>query len=117
MWFQRLPSERLLRARPVDGPFAVTLSEGNHDRIYDLNRDAKRQGLERGMGLADARAYVPDLITRPADIDADRRFLTTLARWATRYTPMPGSMVRTGWCSISPAQLTFSAARKRCWRT
>ena len=90
MWFARLPSERLLRARPVEGPFAVTLSEGNHDRLYALNLEAEGQGLERGMGLADARAYVPDLITRPADIDADRRFLTMLARWATRYTPHAG---------------------------
>ncbi|MGV0909047.1 Y-family DNA polymerase [Martelella sp. FOR1707] len=90
IWFQRLPSERVLRARPVDGPFAVTLSEGNHDRLHDLNREAEGQGLERGMGLADARAYVPDLVTRPADIDADRRFLVMLARWATRYTPHAG---------------------------
>ncbi|TCT45099.1 protein ImuB [Martelella mediterranea] len=90
MWFPRLPSERILRRRPVDGPFAVTLSEGNHEKIYCLNAAAEEAGLSRGMGLADARAYVPDLLTRPADRNADAVFLNTLARWATRYTPYAG---------------------------
>ncbi|PRX11387.1 UNVERIFIED_ORG: protein ImuB [Martelella mediterranea] len=90
MWFPRLPSERALRLRPVEGPFAIIAVQSNHERLYALNEAAERQGLERGMGVADARAYVPDLVTRPADMDADQRFLTMLARWATRYTPHAG---------------------------
>ncbi|TPW32211.1 DNA polymerase Y family protein [Martelella alba] len=90
IWFPRLPSDRALRRRPIEGAFAVTLHEGNHDRLHCLNQAAETLGLERGMGLADARAYVPDLITHPADRHGDARFLALLARWATRYTPFAG---------------------------
>ena len=90
MWFRRLPSERVLRARPVEGPFALTLRQSNTERIYCLNPQAEKAGLHRGMGLSDARAFCRDLQSRPADPEADRRFLHVLARWATRYCPWVG---------------------------
>lgn len=40
------------------------------------------------MPLADARAICPDLATRPADLPAERAALSTLRRWASRYSPM-----------------------------
>ena len=43
--------------------------------------------MARGMGLADARAICPDLVTRPADLDGELRALAGLARWAGRYAP------------------------------
>ena len=48
------------------------------------------------MPYADARAYCPDLITRPADLHADQRFLLSLRRWATRYCPWVGLEGRDG---------------------
>ena len=42
------------------------------------------------MTLADARAFCPDLLTRPADPEGDRQFLSALRRWATRYCPWVG---------------------------
>jgi len=90
MWFPRLPSERVLRARPIDAPFALTLHQSNTDRIYCLNAQAEKIGLHRGMGLSDARAFCRDLQTRPADLNADQRFLHILARWAKRYCPWVG---------------------------
>ena len=91
MWFPRLASDRVLRARPVEGPFAITLNTGNANRIHCLNEAAEQQGLARGMPLADARAFCPGLQTSPADDLADRRFLRTLSRWAaTRYCPWVG---------------------------
>ena len=90
MWFARLASDRALRVRPVDGPFALTLNAANADRIHCLNDRAEAQGLQRGMGLADARAFCPDLRTRPADGPGDARFLRVLARWAQRYCPWVG---------------------------
>ncbi len=82
--------------RPVDGPFALTLHEANTDRIYCLNDPAEGQGLSQGMGLADARAFCPDLQSRPADPAADARFLRILARWAKRYCPWVGLDGRDG---------------------
>ena len=45
------------------------------------------EGLRPGMRLADARALLPDLVTRPADPEADRRALGQLVLWCIRFTP------------------------------
>ena len=90
MWFPRLASDRVLRARPVDGPFALTLKANNTELIYCLNNAAEQSGLSRGMSFADARAFCPDLISQPARPDLDTPFLAALRRWATRYCPWVG---------------------------
>ena len=90
MWFPRLASDRVLRTRPVDGPFALTLRSNNTERLYCLNTAAERLGLTRGMSFADARAFCPDLVSQPARPDLDARFLAILRRWATRYCPWVG---------------------------
>ncbi|AGT09074.1 Y-family DNA polymerase [Paracoccus aminophilus] len=90
MWFPRLASDRALRLRPVDGPFALVARQGNTDRLHDLNHQAEAQGLERAMTLAEARAFCPGLRTAPADLAADARFLAGLRRWALRYSPWVG---------------------------
>ncbi|NIZ13469.1 DNA polymerase Y family protein [Phaeobacter sp. HF9A] len=96
MWFPRLASDRFLRAQPVEGPFVVTLKANNADRIYCLNAAAEQSGLERGMSFADARAFCPTVISQPARLDLDARFLTTLRRWAMRYCPWVGYEDRDG---------------------
>lgn len=94
VWCPRLPSDRVLRAHPLherlNAAFVLTHHEKNTDRIYCLNQAAEAQGLHRGMGFSDARAYCPDLQSRPADTIADARFLRMLARWAKRYCPWVG---------------------------
>ena len=45
-------------------------------------------GLLRGMPLADARAILPTLATRPADLLGGRTALSVLCRWVSRYAPM-----------------------------
>lgn len=90
LWFPRLASDRALRAYPVDGPFALTLRQQNTNRIHCLNAAAEQQGLYRGMAFSDARAFCPDLQSRPAQPMSDQRFLFSLRRWATRYCPWVG---------------------------
>lgn len=90
MWFPRLASDRAMRVRPVEGPFALTLTQANANRIHDLNAAAEDTGLYRGMSLSDARAFCPDLISRPADPRGDARFLDGLRRWAVRWCPWVG---------------------------
>ncbi|MCL6285444.1 DNA polymerase Y family protein [Ruegeria sp. 2012CJ41-6] len=96
LWFPRLASDRVLRARPAEGPFALTLIESNANRLYCLNQAAEDQGLNRGMSYSDARAFAPSLISQPAHPQADERFLVTLRRWATRYCPWVGLEGRDG---------------------
>jgi protein ImuB len=94
MWFPRLASERILRTRRSDtgneAPFVLTLTRKNTDQIYCLNLRAERLGLHRGMNLADARAFCPDLISQSARPDLDAQFLASLRRWALRYCPWVG---------------------------
>lgn len=90
LWFPRLASDRALRLRPLEQPFALTQRESNTDRLFCLNAQAEQAGLSRGMTLSDARALLPGLITRPADPQGDARFLRLLARWAGRYCPWVG---------------------------
>jgi len=40
------------------------------------------------MALADARAICPELTTRPADLAQETAALSSLRRWASRYSPM-----------------------------
>ena len=54
------------------------------------DRAAERLGLTRGMPFSDARAFCPDLQSRPADPRGDQRFQHTLRRWAVRYCPWVG---------------------------
>lgn len=90
MWFPRLASDRVLRARPVDAPFALTIHQKNTNRLYCLNSTAEKQGLHRGMPYADARAYCPDLVSASVDLVAAQHFQQTLCRWAMRYCPWVG---------------------------
>ncbi|WP_082831194.1 Y-family DNA polymerase [Pseudovibrio sp. W64] len=90
LWFPRMASDRILRSHPTSAPFAVTSHEKSTERLYCLNSRAMQLGLASGMGLSDAKALCPDLLTRSADRYADDRFLKLLARWADRYCPWVG---------------------------
>ncbi len=96
LWFPRLASDRVLRMRPVEGPFVLTLKQQNANRIYCLNTAALQAGLHQGMSYADACAFCPDLQSQPADPEQDQRFLQALRRWATRYCPWTGLDHRDG---------------------
>jgi len=85
-----LASDRVLRTRPVDAPFALTLRQNNTERLYCVNWQAEKVGLHRGMGFSDARAFCPDLQSRPANLQADQRFQQALVRWSGRYCPWVG---------------------------
>lgn len=90
IWFPRLSSDRALRLHPVDGPFATILRIGNAERIHCLTPRAEAAGLYPGMPFSDARAYCPDLRSRPADPLAEGQLLQALRRWAVRYCPWVG---------------------------
>lgn len=89
IWFPRLAAERLLRqARDLaGGPFAVVSTLNNAETLASLSPEAEAEGLHPGQPLRDARAFCPELVTRPANPVAEAAFLAHLRRWAGRFTP------------------------------
>lgn len=75
------------RAVPDDTPLALVEDGARGLRITAINARARRDGVCIGQGLADARAAVPALLSRPAEAEADAAALVGLARWCGRYGP------------------------------
>ena len=75
------------QAVPGDKPFALVVSGVHGLAISALNAAGQSAGLRVGTALADARAAVPELVSRPARAADDQAALLRLARWAGRYGP------------------------------
>jgi protein ImuB len=91
VWLPLWPIERMSRATPAavpeDRPFAL-IEPGSHGiRITAVNAKAAEEGMRVGQALADARAALPSLLSRPAEPRRDRIALSKLARWCGRYGP------------------------------
>ncbi|MEJ1159851.1 hypothetical protein [Prosthecomicrobium sp. N25] len=69
-------------------PIAVVARSGNALRLAAVDEVAAARGLAAGLGLADARARVPDLLVAEADEPGDRALLATIADWCDRWTPL-----------------------------
>ncbi len=89
LWFPRLAADRALRAERgiLPGPLAVVEEVANTQLLASLSREAEAEGLRVGQPLRDARAMCPHLVTRPANPLADAMFLTSLRRWAGKFSP------------------------------
>jgi protein ImuB len=72
---------------PDDAPLALVQSESHGIRITAVNARAAAEGVRVGQALADARAALPSLMSRPAEPRRDRAALLRLARWCGRYGP------------------------------
>lgn len=80
----------------------LTTAKARGQVLYAVNRAAAQAGLQAGMTLADARALIPRLPTRPADPGADAAALDRLAIWCTRYTPWTNVDGRDGlWLEVT----------------
>ena len=97
---------------PVDRPFALVGSEDRGLVLTALNAAAMRAGLIPGMGLADARAICPLLLTTPAEPEKDAACLLALARWSGRYSPSLNVDGDDGlWLDVSGVPHLFGGAR------
>ena len=89
LWFPRLGAERLIRISrgTILGPLAVVAEEANLQVLMSVSAQASAEGLHRGMALRDATAMCPDLTTRTQDKPSEALFLTSLRRWAGKFSP------------------------------
>ncbi|MDQ2090893.1 Y-family DNA polymerase [Marimonas arenosa] len=92
LWFPALGAERLIRRDRLDpaAPFAVVRETGQMQVLSSLSPAAVADGLRPGQPLRDAMAMCPALLTRLRNAPAEATFLTTLRRWATRFSPWVG---------------------------
>ncbi len=92
LWFPRLGAERVLRharwgAAGLVGPLAVVGDRNGAQVIMSLSAAAEAAGLTADQPLRDATAMCPDLVTVPANPQAEAWFLTGLRRWAGKFSP------------------------------
>ena len=89
LWFPRLGAERLIRQDPMlaEPPFAVLRDTGQMQVIASMNGAAQAEGLSLDQPLRDAQAMCPGLLTRLQNKRAEALFLTSLARWAGKFSP------------------------------
>ncbi len=66
----------------------MAVQVGNRLEIGAANPAARALGLKPGVAVADARAWVPQVIVLPLDPEADAADLERLADWATRFSPL-----------------------------
>ncbi|MEM6355663.1 MAG: DNA polymerase Y family protein, partial [Pseudomonadota bacterium] len=88
-----LAAEHRLRREGLTGltrPFALAGQEAGALRVVSLNAAGMEAGLSVGMGLSDARAICPALVTRPAAPERLEAFVGALIRWAARFAPLIG---------------------------
>ena len=71
-------------------PFAVIEQAAGALRLSGVNTAAAARGLHAGLGLTDARAICPGIVTRMAQPERLEHFVQALARWAERFSPMTG---------------------------
>ena len=72
---------------PDEAPLALVQPGSHGIRITAVNACAAAEGVRIGQALADARASLPALLSRPAEPGRDRAALKLLARWCGRYGP------------------------------
>jgi protein ImuB len=74
--------------RPSSSQPLVLVQAGAHGlRLAACSAAAEARGLKTGERLADARARVPDLVSRLHEPDKDAAVLLKLVRWSERWSP------------------------------
>ena len=117
VWLPAWPIERVKRENKDklfsdDRPFALVGTEERGLVLTALNAAALGAGLYPSLGLADARAICPHLLTAPADPNRDSESLLALARWSSRYSPSLNVDGRDGlWLDVAGIAHLFDGER------
>jgi len=89
IWFRYFATDWFSLRQPELKKRPLVLRMPSHGRmiVTAINAEAERNGLKRGMVLADARALVPALEVLDDEPDKISRVLTKLGEWCIRFTP------------------------------
>lgn len=90
IWFRHLTTDWFTLHQPQlkNSPFVLRAPSHGKMIVTAANANAERNGINSGMGLADARAIVPDLEVQDDKPDLIDKLLKRLAEWCIRFTPI-----------------------------
>jgi DNA polymerase-4 len=78
---------RISRPDLRDRPVVVAAARSGRSRVLSVSREARSEGIFKGMSLQKARTCCPGLTVLPPDPKAAEQVCRELARVAARYTP------------------------------
>ena len=88
IWFRQLKTDWFSIRQPElrNIPFVLTTSDHGRLVITTANDKARKEGVEEGMVLADARALIPSLEVMDDPPGLAEKLLKAIAEWCIRYT-------------------------------
>lgn len=89
VWFHHLEADWFMQRKPALQHLPFVLSSADHGRqvIRAANDPAEREGIKKGMVLADARMLIPSLEVLDHIPDLGNKLLHKLAGWCIRFSP------------------------------
>ncbi len=108
---------RISRPDLRDRPVAVVAARSERSRVLSVSREARSEGVFKGMPLQKARTNCPGLTVLPPDPKAAEKACRELARIAARYTPCyeparPGHL----YLDLTGTQRLWGAAKDAAYR-
>lgn len=79
---------RVSRQAPWNRPVVVAPPHSDRALILSVSREARQEGIFKGMPLVKARGVCPDLAVLPPDPDLTEKAFKVLAGVVSRYTPL-----------------------------
>ena len=87
LYLPQLPVEAQPSLAGSSEPVAICAEEGRHTFVVTVNTPASARGLRAGMPVNSALALVPELLLGTRSPALEVVALSSLARWAGRFTP------------------------------
>lgn len=90
IWFRFLKTDWFVRREPTLFKIPFVLASPNHGRmmITAANPLAEKEGIRRGMVVADARVIIPTLKVLDDQPGLPEKLLKGLGEWCIRFTPV-----------------------------
>jgi protein ImuB len=90
IWFPYLLTDWVCRRKPelAGRPFVIAAPDHGKMIIIATNPEASSKGVRKGMAVADARVFIPNLHVFNHRPGLTERLLQQIAEWCIRYTPI-----------------------------
>lgn len=89
IWLRHFKTDMYCRSNPAlkNIPFVVVMPQHGRLVVTAASKEAQAQGVDAGMVLADARAFIPALEVMHEEEGRSTKALLALAEWFIRFSP------------------------------